>query len=116
MSNNHSLIMVGAVRRATESEIKKEVDRQWRALKSDPEMREYADAQGIDLQQIDAIEESPFIVERKSSGTGVGEAILIGITVNLATAAATALAKAIWQAVLKPALTKGARDIEDGDK
>lgn len=116
MSNNEALLIVGAIRRAAVSDIQQEVDAQWRALKSDPEIREYAESQGINLGEIDAIKESPFAVERRASGTGAGEAILIGVAINLATAAMTALAKKIWKTVLKPALNKGGRRIEDGDQ
>lgn len=113
MPDNEAMPVVGVIRGATMSDIEQEVDAQWQALKSDPELREFAESQGIDLAAVDAMDAPPIVVDRKRSGTGVGEAILIGVAVNLATAATTALAKQIWQTVLKPALNKGARTLED---
>ena len=111
--------VLGRVTAAEPQILRNEIAEQLRLLRSDPELREEAAEAGVDLAALDALPEDAdlFAVEEpKNKLSGIGEAIVIKIAVNVGAAATIALANVIWKHVIKPAIDKGGREVEDMTK
>ncbi|MEE4188390.1 MAG: hypothetical protein V2I76_08080 [Roseobacter sp.] len=108
--------VLGVVKSADPVVLNDEISEQLRLLRHDEAFRRDAQEVGISLEELDALPEDfdLFEVEKPANNLGgIGEAILIKIAVNVGTAATIALSTLIWQKVIKPAISKRGRTIED---
>ncbi|WP_372571729.1 hypothetical protein [Ruegeria jejuensis] len=108
--------LLGLVKSADPDVLEIEISEQLRLLRHDPAFRQDAEEAGIRLEELDALPEDMalFEVEKPANHLGgIAEAILIKIAVNVGTAATIALSTLIWQKVIKPAINKGGRSVED---
>ncbi|WP_299955733.1 hypothetical protein [uncultured Roseobacter sp.] len=108
--------LLGLVKSANPDDLKIEISEQLRLLRHDPEFREDAEEEGIDLEALDALPEDMVFFEVEEPANqlgGVAEAILIKIAVNVGTAATITLSTLIWKKIIKPAINKGGRTVED---
>lgn len=108
--------LLGFVKSADPDVLEGEIAEQLRLLRRDPEFREDAEEDGIDLAALDELPEDMvlFEVERPANHMGgIAEAIVIKIAVNVGTAATIALSTLIWKKIIKPAINKGGRTVED---
>lgn len=109
-------VWLGLVKSADPDILESEISEQLRLLRHDPSFRQDAEEVGISLKELDALPEGIelFEVERPANHLGgIAEAILIKIAVNVGTAATIALSTLIWKKIIKPAIDKGGRSVED---
>lgn len=108
--------LLGIVKSADPDVLEGEIAEQLRLLRHDPEFRKDAEEDGIDLAMLDVLPEKIMLYEVEKPTNhlgGIAEAIVIKIAVNVGTAATIALSTLIWKKIIKPAINKGGRTIED---
>ena len=112
----------GEIARASPRTVDQELDDLWQKLRDDKEARAFAEARGVDVTQLDSLNSNPFAsaAAREEDGTGVAEAIAIGIVVTVGSELIMAALKQTWVSVIKPTLVRKYGDrvrdlLEDAD-
>lgn len=91
---------------ASEAQVRNELTGIWHKISNDPSTRSYVSDQGLELGAFANLKSCPFETESsdEGDGTGVAEAILIGIAVGVGKEVATSALKALWVKIIKPRL------------
>ena len=105
-------IEIAEVRAAREAQLQRELDAQWRELRTSERLRRVAQARGVDLDAIDSVPENPFRARSKGDAFDSSE-LVIQILTGVATGLAKDAVVALWVGVIKPAITHGGREVTD---